>query len=118
MTSALNEPHPLLASKDFSRGFKSKVANLLVARNRPGALTTYDSVGQNWTHWCVRRDTDPLSADFAKVLQFLIDLLASGKSYSAINIHRSMLSKTLGFIEGVQIRPHPLVVRLMIRKFK
>lgn len=61
----------------------------------------------------MRRDTDPLSADLTEVLQFLTDLLASGKSYSAINIHRSMLSRTLGSIEGVQIGAHPLVVRLM-----
>ncbi len=46
-------------------------------------------------------------------LQFLIDLLASGKSYNATNIHRSMLSRTLGSIEGVQIGAHSLVVRLM-----
>lgn len=95
------------------RSFSSKVVDLLVAGNRPGTLATYDSAWRKWTHWCVWRDTDPLSTDLTEILQFLTDLLASGKSYSLINIHRSMLSRTLGSIEGVQIGANPLVVRLI-----
>ena len=61
----------------------------------------------------MRRSADPFSTTLKNVLQFLTDLHASGKSYSTVNIHRSMLSKTLDPVDGVAIGEHPLVVRLM-----
>lgn len=61
----------------------------------------------------MRRSADPLSATLKNVLQFLTDLHASGKSYSTVNVHRSMLSQTLEPLDGVAIGEHPLIVRLM-----
>ena len=61
----------------------------------------------------MQRSADPLSATLRNVLQFLTDLHASGKSFSTVNIHRSMLSKTLDPVDGVAVGVHPLVVRLM-----
>lgn len=61
----------------------------------------------------MRRSADPLSPTLKSVLQFLADFHASGKSYSTVNVHRAMLSKTLDPVVGLALGEHPLVVRLM-----
>lgn len=54
-----------------------------------------------------------MSNDLNSVLDYLAGLHASGKAYSTINLHRSMLSKTLGSVDGHSIGEHPLTVRLL-----
>lgn len=51
--------------------------------------------------------------DLIPVLHFLTSLHLAGKSYSTINVHRSMLSATLDPVESSPIGQHPLVVRLL-----
>ena len=63
--------------------------------------------------WNLRRGSNPLSGDLGSILDFLAHLLSIGKAYSTINIARSMLSTTLGPVEGFAIGSHPLVVRFM-----
>lgn len=52
-------------------------------------------------------------SNLVTILEFLLHLQTTGKSYSCLNIHRSMLSVTLDPINGRPIGQHPLVVRLM-----
>lgn len=59
------------------------------------------------------RGANPFSVIIANILEFLASLQSSGKSYSSINIHRSMLSTTLKPAEGIPIGEHPEVVRLL-----
>ena len=47
------------------------------------------------------------------VLEFLADLYESGRSFSSINIHRSMLSSTLEPVNETSIGQHQLVRRLL-----
>lgn len=54
-----------------------------------------------------------MRSDLNTILSFLADLFAEGKSYSSINVNRSMLSMTLPHIDGFQIGNHPLVVKLL-----
>jgi hypothetical protein len=54
-----------------------------------------------------------MSPPVTKVLEFLSWLVGKGKAYRTINLSRSMLSSTLGKIDGVDIGKHPLVVKLM-----
>jgi hypothetical protein len=84
-----------------------------MAGNRANTTAAYESAWGKWADWCVGKGADPLCANLACVLEFLADLHASGKSYRTINVHRSMLSKTLSTIEGVSIEEHPLVVRFL-----
>lgn len=56
---------------------------------------------------------DPLSNDLIPIMEFITFLHSSGKSYSTINIHRSMLSSTLDPVESFPIGQHPWVVRLL-----
>lgn len=51
--------------------------------------------------------------DLNSVLSFLSDEFELGKSYSTLNVYRSMLSSTLGLLGGANIGQHPLVVALM-----
>lgn len=62
----------------------------------------------------MERDQDPLSSSLIEMLDFLSNLHLSGKAYSTINVHRSMLSVTLESINGTSIGKHPLIsIRLM-----
>lgn len=61
----------------------------------------------------MERDKDPLCPDVKVVVSFLVDLHSQGKAYSTINVHRSMLSSTLGPCEGFELGSHPLITRLM-----
>ena len=54
-----------------------------------------------------------MSPPIAKVLDFLSSLVGSGKAYRTVNVHRSMLSSTLGKFDGSDLGKHPLVVKLM-----
>ena len=44
---------------------------------------------------------------------YLTSLFHSGKSYSTINVSRSMLSSTLSPIDGTKIGSHPLIIKLL-----
>lgn len=54
-----------------------------------------------------------MSNDLGSILSFLTALHNRGKSFSTVNIHRSMLSMTLDPIESIAIGSHPLVIRLL-----
>ena len=54
-----------------------------------------------------------MSSSLNGVLEFLASLHASGKAYSTINVHRSMLSKTLPPIDGRPLGHHPFVKSLL-----
>ncbi len=54
-----------------------------------------------------------MSNDLIPILEFLSFLHSSGKSYSSVNIHRSMLSMTLDPLDSTPIGQHPLVIRLL-----
>lgn len=95
------------------QGLSEKVVNLLLASNRPTTIAAYNSSWRNWGDLCVRRGQDPLSPPLASVLEYLTELHESGKSYSSINSHRSMLSRTLPHVNGRPIGVHPLVKNLL-----
>lgn len=54
-----------------------------------------------------------MSNSLNSVLEYLAGLHRAGKSYSAININRSMLSKTLPSVDGHPVGTHPLVKKLL-----
>lgn len=91
--------------RHFQReGFSEPLVNLLLAGNRTTTLSTYESAWRNWADWCFRRGENPLSISLALVLEFLSGLYGEGKSYSTINVHRSMQSQTLPNIDGQPMR--------------
>ena len=95
------------------QGFSSSLVELLVAGNRTSTLSTYESAWRNWAAWCLQRGENPISASLNLVLEFLEELYKAGKSYSTINVHRSMLSKTLPLVDGNPIGSHPLVKSIL-----
>jgi hypothetical protein len=95
------------------RGFSSSLVDLLVAGSRTSTLSTFESEWRNWAAWGLQRGENPLSTSLNYVLEFLAELHASGKSYSTINVHRSMISKTLPLVEGKPIGSHPLIKNIL-----
>ncbi|KAI9565203.1 reverse transcriptase [Daphnia sinensis] len=96
-----------------SQGFSSKTIEVLLAGNRASTLSAYESAWRNWTNWCAGQHQNPMSNDLTAILGFLTALYTEGKSYSTINIHRSMLSMTLDSIDNTATGQHPLVKRFM-----
>lgn len=54
-----------------------------------------------------------MRSDVALILNFLADLYEAGRSYSSINVYRSMLSSTLDPVEGISVGQHQVVVKLL-----
>jgi hypothetical protein len=99
--------------RNFRRkGFSESVGNLLLAGNRDATHSSYESAWRNWVDWCLQRNKNPLSASLKYVLE-LTGLHRDRRSYSSINIHRSMLSRTLPTVDGHKIGTHPLVKNLL-----
>jgi hypothetical protein len=103
----------IIGERFRERGFTQTVVRLLMAGNRANTTAGYESALGKWADWYFGKGADPLSANLAYVLEFLADLHAWGKSYSSMNVYRSMLSKTLSSVKGVSIGEHPLVVKLL-----
>jgi hypothetical protein len=96
-----------------SSGLSRQAVDLLMGGVHNTTSAAYQSAKNGWHSWCVREDTDPVSPPLAKVLEFLSSLVSEGKTYWTINVARSMLSSTLGKIDGCDIGKHPLIVLLM-----
>ncbi len=96
-----------------SSGFSGQVVELLLGGVRNSTSAAYQSAWNGWHSWCVQQGANPMSPPVTKVLEFLSWLVGKGKAYRTINLSRSMLSSTLGKIDGVDIGKHPLVVKLM-----
>lgn len=54
-----------------------------------------------------------MSNNVKNVLTYLADSFQAGRSYSSINVSRSMLSMTLSPVDERQVGQHPLVVKLL-----
>lgn len=94
-------------------GLSDQVVKLLLGGVRNYTSAAYQSAWSGWHSWCVRQGADPMSPSLEKVLEFLSWLVGEGKAYRTVNVSRSMLSSTLGKIDGFDIGKHPLVVKLM-----
>ena len=94
-------------------GFPPDVVRLLLAATRKNSDAAYQSSWALWRDWCLRRDVDPLSVGIAEILKFLSESFSEGKSYSTLNVQRSMLSSTLNFApSGLKdVGKHPLITR-------
>lgn len=96
------------------RGLSPKVIELVLGAARSNTHSAYQSAWVAWNSWCLKRNFDPLSVGVNEVLSFLSDYFDSGKSYSTVNVARSMLSSTLGMTkDNLEVGKNPLVSRLM-----
>lgn len=98
-----------------AQGLPPEVVKLLLAATRDNTHAAYQSAWSAWRDWCHRGDNDPLSVGVIEVLKFLTDSFLEGKSYSSINIFRSMLSSTLSLAPSglSEVGKHPLVTTLL-----
>ena len=94
-------------------GVSNQVVSFLLGGTRDSTCSFYQSAWNGWRDWNIRRGSDPLSPNVTDVLEFLSFLATNGKAYRTVNVYRSMLSSTLGKLDGVKIGKHPLVVRLL-----
>ena len=97
----------------IGEGLSEDVVHLLLESNRESTSAAYQSAWRSWCNWNHRRSSNPLSGSVNLILQYLANLHGEGKSYSTINLHRSMLSSTFDSVEGLPIGQHRLVKRLM-----
>ena len=127
LTSPLGERHPLIMDDSLrlivwtlgsclgEQGLSPTVVELLLGATRANTHAAYQSSWSAWRNGCGGRSCDPLSAGVPLVLEFLAEYSKAGKSYSTVNVARSMLSSTLSMGPGGQndVGKNPLVVMLM-----
>ena len=108
-------PHRLETLRDrWSGGGLSPAAvELLLAGTRKTTHAAYQSAWSAWHCWCLQRDLDPLSGSLNPILEYLTELHESGKSYSLLNIHRSMLSSMIDQPGFVPVGQLPAVKQLL-----
>jgi hypothetical protein len=100
------------------QGFSNEVVRILLGGLRSSSQSAYQSSWVTWSNWwCIRFNFDPMSSSLNNILEFFTFLATNGKTYSTINVARSMLSSTLASVDGFQIGKHPLVTKLMDRIF-
>ena len=104
-----------LRSSLESRGLPKNVIELLLGAARLITQSAYQSAWNAWNSWCIKRGVHSMSAAVNDVLSFLAEYFSEGRSYSSVNIARSMLSSTLclGPNNIADIGKYPLVVKLM-----
>ncbi len=96
----------------INKGFSESLVSLLLAGHRASTYSTYESAWRNRVNWCYRRNENPLSVPIASTVEFIAGLYGEERSYSSLNVHRSMLSNTPP-IDGNPIGIHPLVKNLL-----
>ena len=96
-----------------NQGILQESADIICKSWRKGTTKSYESAWKRWVSWCEQRNTNPLSASLADILQFLTDLYKEGKEYSTVNTHRSAISMSHMSIDGVVVGKHPTICRLM-----
>jgi len=94
------------------RGLSEGAIDLVLSSSRKNTTAAYQSAWNAWRDWCLPRNQDPLSASPAIVTNFLADF-SVGRSYSSVNVARSMLSSTLSLDLGGSVGKDPLVVNLL-----
>ncbi|KAK4016306.1 hypothetical protein OUZ56_031255 [Daphnia magna] len=96
------------------RGLSESAINLILASSRKNTVAAYQSTWNAWRSWCFPRNQDPLSASPTVVANFLADFSVK-RSYSSVNVARSMLSSTLSLKPGSvdRVGKDPLVVNLL-----
>ena len=99
--------------RQLAAGISEETSQLLAAGWSRGTNTAYQSAWKRWNSWCAEQQVDPLTCPIQPFLDFLTGLYKEGLQYCSINAIRSAISMTHDHIEGIPIRKHPLVSRLL-----
>ena len=83
-----------------------KSADIICKSWRKETVKSYESTWKHWVSWCDQRNTNPISASLADILQFLTDLYKEGKEYSTVNTHCSAIAMSHTSIDGVVVGKH------------
>jgi len=110
-----SNPRRLEALRDrwHNKGLSAEVVDLLLAGTRNTTHAAYQSAWASWNNWCLQWDEDPMSASISSILQYLAELHNAGKSYSLLNVHRSMLSSMVEHSGTVPVGQLPAVKQLL-----
>ena len=113
LVSSQGESHPLCRTVSFrlsawrlsgitsaAQEFRKRLSTSCWPASRSNTRYSYQSAWNVWSGWCFRGGRDPFSIDLNSVLSFLSDDFELGKSYSTLNVYRSMISSTLGLLNG------------------
>jgi len=87
--------------------------DLVLSSWRDKSTKSYNSSFDKWARWCSERDRDPLSGPISDVANFLAELFEQGYQYSSLNAYRSAISSTHERVDGLPVRQHPTIVRVL-----
>ena len=95
------------------KGVSEQAAQLVCSSWSKATEKQYRHAWQKWFSWCSKEHIDPLQATQAQVANFLSVEFGPNKSYSTLNLYRSVISPTLQVTEESKIGEHPIVSRRM-----
>ena len=94
-------------------GISEESSELILASWRANTERAYSSCWNRWVKWCQSSECEPTCAPLSVILQFLTSEFHKGKQYRTLNSYRSAISMTHNPVDGVVVRKHPIVSRLM-----
>ena len=93
-------------------GISERTSKLILSGWSKGT-SSYQSGWKKWSCWCNRKEIDHLSCNIKHFLDFLPEVFEDSLQHRTINSMHSAVSMTHDRVEGVPIRQHPLVTRLL-----
>lgn len=99
-------------------GMSEESVKLLLSSCSASTQKHYASALSKWIINCKESKVDPLNANIANIVDYLVKLFKSGLGYSSLNTVRSALSLVVKPIDGNSVGSHKLVNRFFKTVFK
>lgn len=91
-------------------GLSEQVIHMLRKSWKNWTESSYSNAWRLLDHWCLRRDTDPLSAPVSNIPEFQFE---ARKQYRTLNSIRLAIAMTHSEVDGKHVGEHPLVSRFL-----
>lgn len=95
------------------KGIPEDIAGFISTSWSDGTRKQYSCAWRKWYLWNHIRFSSPFQTSESVVLNYLYFLFMSGKSYSVINLHKSVLLQTLPFFGNSWCSDSKLIIRFM-----
>nr|XP_025044009.1 uncharacterized protein LOC112546943 [Pelodiscus sinensis] len=90
-----------------------RVKDLLLHSRIQSTRKTYQQKWTRFCHWCQRAKVEPCASPLNTILDYILDLKASGLSISSLRVHLSAIAAFHTSVDGFSIFNHPITKRFL-----
>ncbi|XP_013402746.2 uncharacterized protein LOC106168283 [Lingula anatina] len=116
-SSLVSEPEPismpLIRDSLKEQRISESAINIIMRSWRDSSHKQYRTYLNKWRVFCFEREIDPIRPPVGLALDFLVELVNTGLSFSALNTARSALSAVIIIDAGVPFGALPIVKRFL-----